>query len=104
MVKHNKLTAVVLRAADYEQLQRNQHRSPEDGLTALQWLLATESKVPGVKNRLMRILLPSAAGDRFLDTSALIYCWRERVIAEKVQQHLFQLSQLEANPELASVV
>ena len=44
LVKHNKLTAVVLRAADYEQLQRNQHRSPEDGLTALQWLLATESK------------------------------------------------------------
>ena len=44
LVKHNKLTAVVLKAADYKQLQRNQHRSPEDGLTALQWLLATESK------------------------------------------------------------
>ena len=44
LVKRNKLTAVVLKAADYEQLQGNQHPSSEDGLTALQWLLATEPK------------------------------------------------------------
>ena len=38
----------------------------------------------------------------FLDTSALIYLMEgESELREKVQQHLFQLSQLEANPELA---
>ncbi len=52
LVKHNKLTAVVLRAADYEQLRRNQYRSPEDGLTALQWLLATESKASRSKEQI----------------------------------------------------
>ena len=44
LVKHNKLTDVVLKAADYEQLRRNQYRSPKGGLTALQCLLATEPK------------------------------------------------------------
>jgi PHD/YefM family antitoxin component YafN of YafNO toxin-antitoxin module len=52
LVKHNKLTAVVLRAADYEQLRRNQYRSPEDGLTALQWLLATESTASRSKEQI----------------------------------------------------
>ena len=52
LVKHNKLTAVVLRAADYEQLRRNQYRSPEDGLTALQWLLATEATASRSKEQI----------------------------------------------------
>ena len=52
LVKHNKLTAVVLRAADYEQLRRNQYRSPEDGLTALQWLLAIESTASRSKEQI----------------------------------------------------